>query len=167
MSYKCASCHSTIPIHIPSVLLILGTREKTYRNIDGEIEGKGSEFTRTAKVCHPCVGLKTPPIRASVPLNAGISAMAEIARTHAGKCKKGLDDCDTCKGFVRFFANQRLDHLAKLCEEKPAPKLRISMALVAVENLIDRTTDESKRAAKDSAAAMFYLKGYEQRGGGL
>lgn len=57
--------------------------------------------------------------------------------------------------------------LSQALEDKVATPFRTSFASVAVDRLIDRTNHRSVRATRDVAISMGYLKGYEQRGGGL
>ena len=86
---------------------------------------------------------------------------------HARRCKKALDECKVCQLAMEVFRATPLQTLSEVLADVAAPKLRISLASVAVENLIDRTTHESVRGKRDSVAAMGLLKAYEEMGGGL
>lgn len=98
-----------------------------------------------------------------------ISTQTKVERhfTHARKCKHLLDECKVCKLGMQDFAELPPLTLSAVLEDKRTSPLKTSFAAVAVENLISRTADKSRRAKRDSDASMFYLKGYSGRGGGL
>jgi hypothetical protein len=61
----------------------------------------------------------------------------------------------------------KIANLNPSLSEPLAPKLRITLASVVMENLIDRTLHESKRAKADVIVSMSLLKAYEAAGGSL
>lgn len=86
---------------------------------------------------------------------------------HVRGCKKALNDCPVCGAIVAQYATYSLPELAVKIQDIRPRELHTTLAAVAVENLIDRTTHESARGKRDVRVAMSTLKGYEQRGGGL
>lgn len=86
---------------------------------------------------------------------------------HARKCREDLDKCPVCRGLIALHAGMTPGDLSKTLEDIRAPRMRVSMAAVAVDALIERTNHSSKRATADVVAAMGVLKWYESMGGRL
>lgn len=86
---------------------------------------------------------------------------------HVRGCKKAPEDCSQCRDIIAAYRRLPLKTLSTELSDVVAPPMRVSIAALAVDALIDRTNHESKRGKADSIVAMSVLKQYEQRGGHL
>lgn len=187
MSFICGTCNVAQPARTKPTMTVVSTRLKTYYGVNPEnpdgpeiVVGSGHEITKEIKQCPTCAGVFVKP---TFPLDlTQLKATAEIRFDHARRCdgektrvhtKDGKDKTVPCAG--RCVANREWFYslpaptLSLLLMEpyKQGSHYRSSTALLAVENLMDRTLHASKRAQADSAAAMYVLRGYEESGGGL
>lgn len=180
--FICDHCLLPIGPKVSPIKVTLLTRPTSYVNEVpdrddplgfGTVEkhSTGSEIVSEENWCPQCMGLEVKP--EAKPDYAMYQASANNLLKHvrgSGKvrgCNKPLDDCKTCQNNMKFFRELGLNVLSQVQNEVPARKPGFTLALLAVENCVNRASDaeKSKRAKADYAASYFFLKGYEQRGG--
>lgn len=173
--FTCAYCQKPTGPNVPLRLMeVEGSRRQvtyTVVSIDPETETPfehqviGSEITEEFKVCPTCAGVEVkmaPLVDTQKDLNA-ILSMQE----HARRCKKILSDCSVCLLNQRRFLAINPVTINRALSQVPARRFTTSLISVAIDNLIPRTTHDSKRATGEFAAVYPALKAYAQRGGGL
>ena len=80
---------------------------------------------------------------------------------------RSIEECRICTIIVREYAAMHPKFLSQMLEQPQVPVMRTSVAAITIENVIDHSGYETNRMKKAIQHAMFILKGYEQRGGGL
>lgn len=178
--FKCQECGVSIGPKKSPVRLTVEIRETHYTNevrfLDENLRPKtevrysdGAEIEKEIVICRACAGIQEAPEPAPADL-AHFKVLDRGFLTHtSGKksCKKVIDDCRSCKGIIDAYSTFPLPVLSKVLEDKVAPKIRSTFAAVAVENLISRSTHNSKRGKADFETAYALMKNYEQKGGSL
>lgn len=86
---------------------------------------------------------------------------------HARRCKLPLDECKPCQLMSRFVREMNPEHAATYLQDSVAPPMKTSIAAVAIDRVIEKSTDRSVRGRADYGAGMNLLKTYEEMGGSL
>lgn len=81
-------------------------------------------------------------------------AKYDVLTTHSRKCKEPLSaDCYVCRRNQQWFDSLPPQLLARVLEDQKPKTLKATLGHFALESWLPRTTDSSKRAAADVAAA--------------
>lgn len=176
MSFICDYCSKPTAPRIPLRLLQVDgeARPVEYRNLNRNkteendamfIFSKGYEITAEYKVCPSCAGVVSK--HEAKPDHTIHIALVRVLQAHGKNCKKKYEECWICQGNELKLRAISAPALNMALTEVPAQRVHVSLGSIAVDNLINRTMDETKRAKRDFEAAYPLLKGYEQRGHGL
>jgi hypothetical protein len=185
MSFVCDFCKSPAPKGVSPRIVddLEPQREKiyTYTVIDPETSERevrtsiGSEIIAEFRQCPNCYPEGTPkPVEVKDP-NVGVyvvlgTSLQAHGKGCTGKKKNRIgesDECSTCKRNLETFSTIPSGALNKFLTEPLAKGMRVSVAVLVVDSMFDRTTHNTKRASRDFEAAYPIMKDYEQRGGRL
>lgn len=171
--FQCSNCKRsskprTSPTFVPTELRHVEYSNQAYDPIEDTNFTKitsGTEFFAELSLCQECAGLK-PASESHADLSVQI-ALGLTVQSHGKKCRELLAECKTCQRNLRIAQSLPLGAVAAISTEPLAKNARFRLITIALDNLMTRTTDQSKRATADFAAGFGLIKGYESRGGGL
>lgn len=170
--FNCSICSTPTGPSIPVTKRVDATRPveytRSFTGPDGTVGveriGFGEEIDLEVSLCPDCADVKITP-KPNPNVSATIKGLAEVVFTTASKVKDNEGKA-TQKG-IKFMASLPLGHLSQVLEDTMAPKLRISLVAVAIENMMSRTLDHTRRGVADVKEVLRVVKPYEKRGGGL
>ena len=169
--FNCSYCQTPTGPRISPIKVVIETERVLYpgvgMNEDGDPypDGVGFQTIQEVNQCQTCAGIALPKVEKPSYVTLRLAGQGKI--NHARACNKSMGECKPCQLVAGFFKGLSAPAISEVLRDSVAVGLRTSLASVAVENLITKSTWVSKRAKSDHLVAFSILKGFEQRGGGL
>lgn len=160
------------PVVVPAV-----TRTRQYNTVDAEgnpVVKTGTETVTEHQLCPSCAGVSvggtvvdiTPSVALGLSLQKH-AAKCDGTQTRTVKGKKVKEPCTVCARNLQIYRDLPIHAITVIMEDTRVHTGRMRIVTLALDSMLSRKNDNSKRARMDFLAAYPVLKNYEQRGGGL
>ena len=179
--FTCQQCAQPTGPGISPTKVVVSQRPKVYLNEAQEPLGVGSEIEKEHSLCPACSGTKVPT--QPVIDRKLYQSKAHLYQAHVKKCngtepiyqhgkKVGSTECRTCKRFTEDWSNFPPAVLSEILEEPTPPANHpylkaTSLANRAVDKMLDRSVQSSKRAQRDAQATGTVLQSFLKQTGVL